>query len=90
MRKPTLLPLVIYGAMIGHFLMSLRRKMIHPGRVVLIPDPPREPGASIFTAPPPVPPPKKIGPRSWMVSASLMSEMLENGYRFNRDTGEFE
>lgn len=83
------LPQVIYGAVIGHFILAIRRRIIHPDTIIIEPSPPPPPGTSMFTCRG-CEGPRKIAPNTWVVPQALMADMAANGYRFNPDTGGFE
>lgn len=84
------LPHVIYGAVIGHFILAIGRRIIHPATVIIEPPPPPPPpGTSMFTCRG-CEEPRKVAPNTWVVPQALMADMAANGYRFNPDTGGFE
>lgn len=91
------LPHVIYGAVIGHFIMALWRKMLSPApRVIIVPSKPRKmrvmksslfPNASMFTVSASHPEPRKLDNGTWIVDLGLVDAMREEGYLFNPRTG---
>ena len=88
------LPHVIYGAVIGHFLMALWRKMLSPApRVIVVPSKPTDStlvpnrdGTTrlVFTG---FPEPRKLDSGQWMMDAGLLHSMRDEGYIFNPRTG---
>ena len=84
------LPQIIYGAVIGHFIMAIGRRIIHHANVIIEPSkPPHSPGISMFICPG-YDGPRKVAPNTWVVPQALMEDMAANGYRLNPDTGGFE
>jgi hypothetical protein len=90
------LPHVIYGAVVGHFIMALWRKLLTPApRVIVVPSKPRKirvmrsslfPNASMFMASG-HPEPRKVDNGTWIIERGLVDAMREEGYLFNTRTG---
>ena len=88
------LPHVIYGAVIGHFLLALWRKMLSPApRVLVVPSKPTDsklvpkPDGTtqlVFTG---FPEPRRLASGAWMMDAGLLHSMRDEGYVFNPRTG---
>lgn len=93
-------PHVIYGAVIGHFLMALWRKMLSPEpKVIIVPSKPCKmkvmkyslfPNESMFTVPSGYPEPRKLNNGSWMIDQGLVDAMRGEGYLFNPRTGRWD
>lgn len=90
-------PHVIYGAVIGHFIMALWRKMLSPApKVIIVPSKPRKvrvmkssmfPNASMFMVPETPSNPRKLDNGAWVIEQGLFDAMREEGYLFNPRTG---
>lgn len=82
------LPQIIYGAVIGHFLMALWRKMLNPAPHLIIVSSKsnNDPVVSLFMDGR-YPAPRKLDNGSWIIEQGLVDAMRGEGYLFNPRTG---
>lgn len=79
------LPHVLYGAVIGHFIMALWRKLFTTApNLIIVPSKPHD-GPMFMSRG--YPPPRKLANGSWAVESALLDAMRGEGYLFNTRTG---
>ena len=80
------LPHVIYGAVIGHFLMALWRKMLAPApRVIVVPSKPTN--SKLVPKLAGFPEPRLMEGGVWAVDAGLAAAMRKDGNIFSPRSG---